>query len=127
LEDRQLETMMAAETTSAAREAAQKGYDKTHGKVISENAALQTELATLQKESDNLHAQRNAVLPAIDAISMKLYDTLRQKRTGLAVSQVIENSCDTCGSTLTPGYAQSVRTSSQLVLCPMCGRILYSN
>lgn len=127
LEDRQLEFMMALEASTSSHDAIQKEYEKIRGKVISENASLQTELTTLQKESENLNAQRNAVLPAIDAISLKLYDTLRQKRSGLAVSQVIENACDTCGSTLTPGYAQSVRTSSQLVLCPMCGRILYSN
>jgi len=127
MEDRQLESMMTLENTGALLEAAQKGYDKTHGKVISENATLLTEQVGLQKESENLHAQRMAVLPAIDATSLSLYDSLRQKRSGLAVSLVIENACDTCGSSLTPGYAQSVRTSSQLVHCPMCGRILYSN
>jgi predicted nucleic acid-binding Zn-ribbon protein len=127
LEDRQLESMMAVETSISTRAAAQKNYDNIHGKVISENATLQTELNALQKESENLLAQRSAVLPAIDSNSIKLYDSLRIKRSGMAVSQVIENSCDTCGSTLTPGYAQSVRTSNQLVLCPMCGRILYSN
>ena len=127
LEDRQLESMMAVEASTSSQDISQKEYEKIRGKVISENASLQTELTTLQKESENLHAQRSAVLPAIDASTLKLYDTLRQKRSGLAVSQVIENACDTCGSTLTPGYAQSVRTSNQLVLCPMCGRILYSN
>lgn len=127
LEDRQLETMMLVESSTSERETAQKEYERIQGKVISENSALQAELNTLQKEADNLRAQRSAVLPAIDAVSLSLYDTLRPKRSGLAVSQVIENSCDTCGSSLTPGYAQSVRTSSQLVLCPMCGRILYSN
>jgi predicted nucleic acid-binding Zn-ribbon protein len=127
LEDRQIETMMALETTTSARESAEKFYEKIQGKVVGENATLRTELNTLTKEAENLNAQRSAVIPAIDPASIKLYDTLLQKRSGMAVSQVIENSCDTCGSNLTPGYAQSVRTSSQLVLCPMCGRILYSN
>ena len=127
LEDRQLESMMSVEICASERDAAQKEFERIQGKVISENATLQTELNGLQKDSENLHAQRSAVLPAIDASTLSLYDSLRQKRSGLAVSQVIENSCDTCGATLVPGYAQSVRTSSQLVLCPMCGRILYSN
>jgi predicted nucleic acid-binding Zn-ribbon protein len=127
LEDNQLEAMMAAETASSLHETAQKELDVIHGKVISENATLQTEQNALQKEAENLNAQRLAVLPAIKADTLGLYDALRQKRSGLAVSVVIENSCDTCGASLTPGYAQSVRTSAQLVLCPMCGRILYSN
>jgi predicted nucleic acid-binding Zn-ribbon protein len=127
LEDQQLEHMMTVEACGLATETSQKGYDITQGKAISENATLKTELVTLQKESESLNAQRLAVLPAIDTTSLNLYDSLRQKRSGLAVSQVIENACDTCGSSLTPGLAQSVRTTNQLVLCPMCGRILYSN
>jgi predicted nucleic acid-binding Zn-ribbon protein len=127
LEDNQLEAMLAAEAANAKLAEAQEDLQVTHGKVIGENAALQTEQNSLQKESDNLNAQRLAVLPVISADVLELYDSLRQKRSGMAVSQVIENSCDTCGSSLTPGYAQSVRTSAQLVHCPMCGRILYSN
>jgi len=127
LEDNQLEAMMAVETASSLHETTQKELDVIHGKVISENATLQTEQNALQKEAENLNAQRLAVLPAIKADTLGLYDALRQKRSGLAVSVVIENSCDTCGASLTPGYAQSVRTSAQLVHCPMCGRILYSN
>ena len=127
LEDQQLEYMISVETCQAAVSEAQAAYDITQGKVISANASLKTELVTLQKEAESLNAQRLAVLPAIDTVSLSLYDALRQKRSGLAVSQVIENACNTCGSALTPGLAQSVRTSNQLVLCPMCGRILYSN
>jgi hypothetical protein len=127
LEDNQLEHMLSAETLQTAVDTAQKGFAETQGKVISENASLKTELLALQKELESLNAQRLAVLPAIDPSSLSLYDSLRLKRSGLAVSQVIENACDTCGSSLTPGLAQSVRTSNKLVLCPMCGRILYSN
>ena len=127
LEDNQLEAMMAVETALALLDVTQKEFEVTQGKVISENSVLQTEQIALQKEAENLNTQRLAVLPAISADTLGLYDSLRQKRSGLAVSQVIENSCDTCGASLTPGYAQSVRTSAQLVHCPMCGRVLYSN
>jgi predicted nucleic acid-binding Zn-ribbon protein len=127
LEDKQLELMMAVEISTEAQAKAQKVYDLTQGKIVSQNATLQTEFSTLEKEADKLNAQRFAVLPAINEADLGLYNSLRQRRSGMAVSLVIENACDTCGSSLTPGFAQSVRTSSQLVLCPMCGRILYSN
>jgi uncharacterized protein len=127
LEDQQLEYMMTLETRTAEAETARQEYDHTQGRVISENATLQAEFGNLQKELENLNAQRQAVLPVIDAESLNLYESLRQKRSGLAVSLVIENACNTCGAALTPGLAQSVRNSNLLVLCPMCGRILYSN
>lgn len=127
LEDSQLETMMALEAAATKLETAQKELEATQGKIISANATLQTEQIALQKECDNLNAQRQAVLPGINAETLGLYDSLRQKRSGMAVSTVSENCCDICGASLTPGYAQTVRTSAQLVHCPMCGRILYSN
>ena len=127
LEDQQLENMISVETAIKELETAQKNFDITQGKVIGENASLNAELITLQKDQESLNAQRQAVLPVIDTVSLDLYDGLRQKRSGLAVSMVMENACNTCGASLTPGLAQSVRNSNLLVLCPMCGRILYSN
>lgn len=127
LEDSQLDAMMATEAATTKLETAQKELEFIQGKVISENATLQTEQTSLKKESDNLNTQRQAVLPGISAETLNMYDALRQKRSGLAVSLVSENCCDTCGASLTPGFAQSVRTSAQLVYCPMCGRILYSH
>jgi predicted nucleic acid-binding Zn-ribbon protein len=127
LEDNQLDLMMILETGNEALAAANKEFEQTQGKIVNENSTLRGEFVTLQKEADKLNAQRNAVLPAIKETDLGLYSSLRQKRSGMAVSMVIENACDTCGASLTPGLAQSVRTSNQLVLCPMCGRILYSN
>ena len=127
LEDQQIELMISLENSNETLEAVQNQYKIIQGKVISENASLNTELISFKKEMENLNAQRQAVIPVIDSSSLSLYDSLRQKRSGLAVSQVIENACNTCGASLTPGLAQSVRTSNQLVTCPMCGRILYSN
>lgn len=127
LEDQQLEYMLEVENCAKVLENAQKEFDKTQGKIIGENATMNSERLSLVKESENLNAQRQAVLPAIDGATLNLYDSLRQKHSGLAVSLVLENACDACGSSLTPGLAQSVRYSNQLVLCPMCGRILYAN
>jgi predicted nucleic acid-binding Zn-ribbon protein len=127
LEDQQLELMMAAESSLAELNTARQDFEQVQGKVISENATLKAELVNLQKELENLNTQRQAVLPVIDASSLRLYESLRQKHSGMAVSMVIENACNTCGASLTPGLAQSVRNSNLLILCPMCGRILYSN
>ncbi len=127
LEDQQLEFMISVETALMEVEKAQQAFDITQGKVIGENASLNAELLSLQKDQESFNAQRLAVLPAIDPSSLVLYDSLRQKRSGLAVSMVSENACNTCGASLTPGLAQSVRNSNSLVFCPMCGRILYSN
>jgi len=126
-EDQQLEYMISVEAALKEVEKSQQNFDIVQGKVIGENASLNAELLNLQKDQESLNAQRQAVLPVIDPGSLVLYDSLRQKRSGMAVSMVLENACNTCGASLTPGLAQSVRNSNILVFCPMCGRILYSN
>jgi uncharacterized protein len=127
LEDIQLEAMLAIETTREALQTAQADFNATQGRVISQNASLHTERDTLEKERERFHAQRLAVVTGIDIAALALYDDLRQRHRGIAVAQVSENSCAACGSSLTPAVAQSVRISSQIIHCPMCGRILYSN
>ncbi len=127
LEDIQLDAMISLESVRETLQQTQLDYNRVHGQSISKNAALLSERDTLQKERERFLAQRLAILPAIDQSSLTLYDDLRHSHRGVAVADVIENSCEACGSSLTPGHAQSVRTSSQLVHCPSCGRILYSN
>lgn len=126
LEDRQLEAMLALEEARSAVDSAKKDYMATQGQVISKNASLNAEQNGLQKEAETLSAQRLAVLPVIDAASLSCYDALRQQRRGLAVSTISDNACDSCGASLTPRHAQSVRFSQQIVNCPSCGRILFA-
>lgn len=127
LEDRQLEAMLALEDIRAALDSAKKDYLATQGQVVSKNASLNSEQAALQKEAETLSAQRLAVSPVIDAVSLARYNSLRQQKRGLAVATLSDNACDACGASLTPGHAQTVRFSPQIVNCPSCGRILFSS
>lgn len=127
LEDIQLDAMLNIESASETAQKAQVNFNNTQGRVISQNASLNSEQDTLQKERERFNAQRLAVIAGIDAAAISLYDDLRQRHRGVAVAAISESSCEACGSSLTPGYAQSVRISNQIVHCPMCGRILYSN
>lgn len=126
LEDIQLEIMLKLESVREDFQQAQNGYNVVHGQVIGQNAALQTEQDNLEKEREREQAQRLAAISGVDSAALALYESLREKRRGVAVAVVSENSCEACGVSMPPGHAQSVRTSSQLVHCPMCGRILYS-
>lgn len=127
LEDRQLELMMMLESFEDEIEHKNIDLEKTRGQVTGENAKLMGERITLTNEMESLTQQRTAVLSGIEAKFLDIYESLRNQRSGIAVAEVLENSCTVCGSSLTPGLAQSVRTSTFLVFCPMCGRILYSN
>lgn len=127
LEDIQLEIMLNLESAREELQQAQTEHNAIQGQTISQHATLQTEQDSLQKERETVRAQRLAAVTGVDGASLSLYESLREKRKGIAVAMVSENSCLVCGAELTPGHAQSVRTSPQLVHCTMCGRILYSH
>lgn len=127
IEDKQLDLMAIIELMQVENTKLLASFTEVQGKVAGENSILRHELLVLKKENESLQTQRSAVLPTIDSSALSIYDLLRQKKSGLAVSTVVENECVTCGASLTPALAQSVRTASHIVFCPMCGRILYSN
>ena len=127
LEDIELDIMLNIESTREDLQKAQNTFNSLQGQIVMQNATLLTEQDTLQKERETVRARRLAAVSGVDGPSLTLYESLREKRSGIAVAAVSDNECEVCGASMTPGHAQSVRTSSQLVHCPMCGRILYSH
>ncbi|MCG2783664.1 MAG: C4-type zinc ribbon domain-containing protein [Anaerolineae bacterium] len=127
LEDTQLEAMLEIEAAREARQAAELEMNKVEARVISQNASLKGERESLLNSLENLNAERSATYNTISPALLEKYESLRIKRRGLAVTTISDNACDACGSGLTPAQAQAVRMAVQLVECPSCGRILFSN
>ncbi|HEX5941036.1 MAG TPA: C4-type zinc ribbon domain-containing protein, partial [Anaerolineales bacterium] len=88
---------------------------------------LTGESETLRKNLERLNSERQAVVTDIAGQTLNVYDQLRKQKRGLAITTIAENSCEACGTTLTPSQQQNARSTSQLFHCPTCGRILYAN
>ncbi len=127
LEDRQLEAMLAIEEARETNQQAEKNLRETEARLISQNASLASERDHLRGALENLQAERAATYNTIPTDLITKYETLRQKRRGLAVATISDNACDACGAGLTPGMAQTVRMAAQLIECPSCGRFLFQN
>lgn len=127
LEDSQLESMLEVESARSEHKAALGQLTQVEGQLISQNASLKSEQDALRNTLENLQAERSATHSTIQPLQLEKYEALRQKRRGLAVVTISDNACDACGAGLTPAQAQAVRISNQLVECPSCGRILFSN
>lgn len=84
------------------------------------------EKSQLMENHEVLSKERSAIASAISQDEYKKYQDLRQQKRGIAITSISEGACDSCGNTLTPAMQQKVKTSSTLVQCPFCGRILYS-
>lgn len=126
LEDQQLEAMVALEQVETGHGHAAKSFEAAKSAFAQQKASLEHEQATLKHDLVRLESERQAAASAVSAENQKLYERLRQQKRGLAVASLSDDSCDACGSTLTPGEKQASRSPSQIFLCPSCGRILYA-
>ncbi len=126
LEDEQLEAMIASETAEMNLEDAKKALTQAKGKAAEDNAALLGEKTALEEELAKTQREKAATLQGISASNLNLYQNLRKTKKGIAVASITEGGCSICGQSLTPADLQSVRSGSELVYCPSCGRILFS-
>jgi uncharacterized protein len=126
LEDRQLDAMITLEQAEAEHKRCQSQLESAHSAFSQKQSGLLQERELLQKEIVKLDSERLAASSQIPAANLAEYEKLRQQKRGLAVTAVVDESCDGCGATLAPAEWQAARSPQRLVLCPSCGRILYA-
>lgn len=125
LEDEQLEAMIEHEEAEGNEKQAKKTLAQAKATTVEENASLSGEQLKLNETLKRLLKEREAVIGAVPASDLSLYDQLRSKKRGTAVAEVTDGGCSICGQALTPSDQQLIRSSNQIVFCPSCGRILY--
>ncbi|QRN83617.1 hypothetical protein JR338_02350 [Chloroflexota bacterium] len=127
LEDQQLEAMIANESADEAHVKAEKALLQAKGTAAEENASLLGEKTALDEELDKALREKEAVLQGVSEANLALYQKLRKSKRGTAVAAITDGGCSICGQSLTPAEMQTVRSGSNLVFCPSCGRILFSH
>jgi hypothetical protein len=125
LEDKQLETMMEVEEAEEKLMWANEGLQEAQKSQIERNADLAGEKTKLVNQIERLESERKATIPTISNTDLSLYEQLRKIRNGVAVAMINSRACNACGTTLTAALIQTAQTTSQLVRCPTCNRILY--
>ncbi|MDO8752621.1 MAG: C4-type zinc ribbon domain-containing protein [Anaerolineales bacterium] len=127
LEERQFEAMLKAETSEADLKIARTELKKIQARLGSEHGKLIEEQSTLATQLERLTDERQAALAPIESNLLQTYEALRQQKRGVAVAEINDNACVSCGTTLNASIQQNARSQKQLVNCPSCGRILFAN
>lgn len=127
LEERELEAMLVAETAEHELQSAKAELEHTQANVNEQNRDLTKENETLEKELERLEHERNAILSDLEKTVVTTYNQIRKQRRGIAVTIISDSACAACGTTLTLSLQQNARSTTQLINCPTCGRILYAN
>ncbi|HLH23069.1 MAG TPA: C4-type zinc ribbon domain-containing protein [Chloroflexota bacterium] len=125
-EDRLIEVFEQVEAAQAAADRAAAAYAQAEATFKREQEEMAAARRELEAEGHRLTARRNQIAAQADPVSLRLYESLRRSKGGLAVVPVQQRSCQGCRIALPSSEEQKARTSTELVTCSSCGRILYA-
>ncbi|MBI3753540.1 MAG: hypothetical protein HY266_05765 [Deltaproteobacteria bacterium] len=91
-------------------------------------AYIETNKEKWEKTIKDKKEEKTAIAKDIAPPLLKRYETIREKRQGIAIVPVAGGTCQGCHMNIPPqAYIQLQKGSSDLIFCPHCHRILYWN
>lgn len=127
LEERQLESMLKAEEAETELQEASSALETVQSRLGGEHKKLIESQSMLMKQLESLRDEREAALAPIEGEKLRIYEELRVHKHGVAVTEVEDGACASCGTTINAALQQNARSQKQLATCPSCGRILFAN
>ena len=88
-------------------------------------AEVQAEMAQQMEKLQELQAQRQEIQKNITKQLLKRYDFIREKRQGIAITEVRQGVCQACHMNLPPQKFIELQMDKELMTCPHCQRIIY--
>lgn len=126
LEDKELVKMVEIDDLEREYLIAENTLNLRKDQSLERNNELIIESNAHQQEISKIEIESKAILDQIPLDYQEKYKNLRARKKGIAISRVEDNSCSVCGSSLTPADCQLAKSSSNVVFCNSCGRILYA-
>ncbi len=124
-EDELMAKLVELEETEKSLSDAKENLHKRLSEFESQKALLNGEKNQLEHLIKGLLDKRESAKLPIEASVIGIYETLRKAKNGVAVARLQEDSCSSCGSSLTANQCQQARSQAKLFYCPSCGRLLY--
>ncbi|MEX1018275.1 MAG: C4-type zinc ribbon domain-containing protein [Litorilinea sp.] len=126
VEDQVLEAINQLETLAPQVAQSQAVVDKLEAAWSSGQADLRQEETKLKQNYLLIRRKREAVCAAMQPEMLERYEHMRQRKGGVAITTLDQNTCNACHVSVPTGVISNVRNgSATLVVCPSCGRFLY--
>ncbi len=126
LEDSQIECWEKIEILTTKRNEKSNLYEKTKLEDTLSIQKMESEIEQLLNEQQRLLLEKKGVTSQISPSFLITYEKLITSKKGIAVSEIVDDCCGSCGTTLTPSDCQQAKNHSIIQLCSNCGRILYA-
>jgi predicted nucleic acid-binding Zn-ribbon protein len=125
LEDKILELMLEADELTGALKKAEQDLASEQKAVDADRKAITVEHGELQTAVDRMTGERAGIVAAIDKQLLTLFEQVKRKRNGIALSEARGGVCTICHVRLRPQVFNSVRRNDSILQCDHCNRILY--
>ena len=93
--------------------------------VAEETEKVRKKIESINKGKKTKDNARGKQAKQIKASVLKKYDTLRQRRNGLAVVNVLDGVCQGCFMSIPPQKYNMLLRGDQMFDCPTCQRLMY--
>jgi predicted nucleic acid-binding Zn-ribbon protein len=125
LEEAIIAEMLAADDIEEEIKAAafKQGQDEENFR--KEKRVLEEKAAEMEARRAQLVTEKDALLPRVPPELMGLYETISQKKGGIALSPVRGDFCAMCHMRVRPQMLNEIRDRAKIILCENCGRVLY--
>jgi len=97
----------------------------TMEKIEAEKRKIQEGMAQGEAVLKKQLERRDVLSKQIESKLFKLYNTLKEKRQGIGVVSVKQETCQGCFVNVPPQMFIEVQKNNSLIRCPNCNRILY--
>jgi predicted nucleic acid-binding Zn-ribbon protein len=94
-------------------------------KIEAEKKMIQEKMAQDEISWQEQMERREVLSKQIESKLYKLYHTLREKRQGVGVVNVKQETCQGCFVHIPPQMFIQVQRNNEIIRCPNCNRILY--
>jgi uncharacterized protein len=126
VESQGVEALLKLEELTAQLSQEQASLKTLEGKWTSGQSTLIEEETKLKRAYMQLKKQRESTAATLGETLMKRYETLRQRKGGVAVAPLQNATCGACHVQVPTGVVSAARSQeNDNIVCPSCGRILY--
>ena len=121
-----LTLMETKDTLSKEIEEDKSNLDTLIQDLASKKETLESKLSEVSDEKNSLEEERNNIIKNIDDNILAQYQTIYEARNGVAVAEILDDSCGECGSFI-PAQLVNEALAKQVVFCGNCGRFVYQS
>jgi uncharacterized protein len=125
MEEKILERMLEADDLTATVKRLEAALVNEQKAVDADTRALVSELADLTASVERIAGERAELVRAMDPHVLGIFETVSQRRNGIAVAEARDGICTICHVRLRPQVFNTVRRNEEMVQCDTCQRLLY--